>query len=364
MTGFNQANGKIVVPDDFSLQAQPGTAALYRCSQTASRRQARLGLPATIRPTAGINLGPRLGMAYSGLKNTVIRGAYGVFYIFPDNNAINNTQNVVPFVASQTVNNTKPTPTLTFGNFYSSQPIVAANTTGAVCSFGFVANSCSQPALSSMELHTKNTYVQEYNLAVQHQIGNKLSLDVAYVGNRTLHVVQPFQINDPFPGAGTIQTRRPLQQWGTIGFSRYAGNSNYNALQTKLETRALAGATILVSYTYGRCLTDGTFNGLTREASGGYYYYGPCNYDIHHNFVTSGLYELPFGHGKPFAEVARRVCERFGRELESSGVGTLQSGLPFTLGISGDQANTGLSGQRPNITGKPQMVRKPELLVL
>jgi hypothetical protein len=42
-----------------------------------------------------------------------------------------------------------------------------------------------------------------------------------------------------------------------------------------------------------------------------------------------------------------------------SGVGTLQSGLPFTLSISNDQANTGLGGQRPNITGRPQMVRKP-----
>jgi len=210
-----------------------------------------------------------------------------------------------------------------------------------------------------MELHTKNTYVQEYNLAIQHQIGNKLSLDVAYVGNRTLHIVQPFQINDPFPGAGTIQTRRPLQQWGTIGFSRYAGNANYNALQTKLETRALAGATILVSYSYGKCLTDGTFNGLTREASGGYDYYGPCNYDIHHNFVVSGLYELPFGQGKTFLNGSSGFVNGLVGHWSLSGVGTLQSGLPYTLSISGDQANTGLSGQRPNITGTPQTVRRP-----
>ena len=358
VTGFNQANGKIVIPDNFSLSAQPGTAALYPLFSDRLQTASSLGLPETIRPTAGINLGPRLGMAYSGFKNTVFRGAYGVFYIFPDNNAINNTQNVVPFVASQTVNNTKPTPTLTFGNFYSSQPIVAANTSGAVCSFGFVANSCSQPSLTSMELHTKNTYVQEYNFAVQHQIGNKLSLDVAYVGNRSLHIVQPFQINDPFPGPGAIQGRRPEQQWGTVQLSRYAGNGNYNALQTKLETRALAGATILVSYTYGRCLTDGTFNGLTREASGGYSYYGPCNYDIHHNFVTSGLYELPFGQGKPLLGGASGFVQGLVGHWSLSGVGTVQSGLPFTLTISGDQANTGLGSQRPNITGNPQLIRR------
>jgi hypothetical protein len=40
-------------------------------------------------------------------------------------------------------------------------------------------------------------------------------------------------------------------------------------------------------------------------------------------------------------------------------VGTLQAGLPFTLTISTDQANTGLGSQRPNITGNPKMVRRP-----
>jgi hypothetical protein len=359
VTGLNPANGKIVIPDDFSLEAQPGTATLYPLFSDRIQTTSSLGLPSTVRPTAAINLGPRLGIAYSGVKNTVFRAAYGIFYLFPDNNAINNTQNVVPFVASQTVNNTKPNPTLTFGNFYSSQPIVAPNTSNAVCSFGFAAKSCSQPTVSTMELNTKNTYVQEYNLAVQHQFGSRLSLDVAYVGNRSLHIVQPFQVNDPFPGPGAIQSRRPLQQWGTIGLSKYAGNGNYNALQTKLETRALAGATILISYTYGRCLTDGTFNGLTREQSGGYYYYGPCNYDLHHNFVTSGVYDLPFGRGKTFGSGASGFLQGLVGNWGLSGVGTLQSGLPYTLTISGDQANTGLGSQRPNITGNPQVVRRP-----
>lgn len=358
VTGFNLNNGKIVLPDDFSLNAQPGTATLYPLFQDRIQTTSSLGLPKTVRPTAAVNLGPRLGLAYSGMKKTVFRAAYGIFYLFPDNNAINNTQNVVPFVASQTVNNSNSAPTLTFGDFYSGQPIVAPNN-GSVCSFGYVANSCSQPSLSTMELHSKNTYVQEYNFAIQHQISNKVSIDVAYVGNRSMHIVQPFQINDPFPGPGAIQSRRPLPQWGTIGFSRYAGNGNYNALQTKLEARALAGATILVSYTYGACLTDGTFGGLTREQNGGYYYYGPCNYDIKHNFVTNGVYDLPFGRGRLFASDAHGIVQGLIGNWRLSGVGTLQAGLPFTATISKDQANTGLGSQRPQVIGKPQMVRKP-----
>ena len=364
-SGYDTSNNKIVIPENFSQSAQPGTPLLYSLFSDRIEFNTAVGLGTSIRPAAKKNVAPRLGLAYSPGGNTVIRAAYGIFYNTPDNNAINNTQNTVPFVASQTVNNNNTAnalglkiPTFTFGDAYLGQPIVAANTTNATCSFGFVARSCSQPNVTSMDLRVKNTYVQEYNLAIQHQFGRKFSLDVAYVGNRALHITQPFQINDPFPGAGAIQARRPAPQWGTISNARNVGNLNYNALQTKLETRALSGATILVSYTYGACLTDGTFNGLTREQNSSYRYYGPCNYDIKHNFVTSGVYELPVGHGKMFLGNASGIVNGLIGGWSLSGVGTLQSALPFTLSISSDVANTGLGGQRPNIFGKPQMVRR------
>ena len=364
-SGYDTSNGKIVIPYNFSPTAQPGTATLYNLFSDRIEFNTAVGLGTSIRPAAKKNFAPRLGLAYSPDSNTVIRAAYGIFYNTPDNNAINNTQNTVPFVASQTVNNNNTVsgglkvPTFTFADAYQGQPIVSANTSNAVCSFGFVAKSCSQPNVTSMDMRVKNTYVQEYNLAMQHQFGRKFSLDVAYVGNHALHITQPFQINDPFPGPGAIQARRPTPQWGTISNAYNVGNLNYNSLQTKVETRALSGATILVSYTYGACLTDGTFNGQTRELNSNIRYYGPCNYDIKHNFVTSGLYELPFGKGKLFASGASGVVQGLIGNWSLSGVGTMQSGLPFTLTISNDQANTGLGGQRPNITGRPQMVRKP-----
>jgi hypothetical protein len=87
-------------------------------------------------------------MALGVDPKAVIRGAYGMFFLFPDANYINGTQNTVPFVASQTVNNAAlsatTAPTLTFANFYSGQPIVAANPKpGVACSFGQILNSCS-----------------------------------------------------------------------------------------------------------------------------------------------------------------------------------------------------------------------------
>jgi len=360
-TGFDTATGKIVIPSNFSINAQPGTPALYSLFSDRIELTDDLHLPTSIRPTSTLDVAPRFGFAYNPKKgNTVVRGAYGIFFLFPDDNAINNTVVSVPFIAAQTTNNTKPTPTLTLGDFYQGQPIVSANPNpGSPCSFGFVANSCSTPSVSSMDLHVKDTYMQEFNFAIQHQFGSKMSLDVAYVGNTTKHMEQSWTINDPKPGSGTVQTRRPLPQWGAITDARFAGSANYNSLQTKLELRSLGGATVLVSYTYGECLTEGSYGGITRSQNSGIRYYGPCDYDIRNNLVTSALYDLPFGRGKAFLPHLSRVANGAIAGWRLSGIGTLQSGLPFTPTISSDQANTGVGGQRPNVVGTARLVRNP-----
>ena len=160
-----------------------------------------------------------------------MRSGYGIFFGYPDDNNINNTQNSVPFIASQTVNNAGTPPQLTLGNMFQSTPIVSANPSpGKPCSFGFAANSCSTPNIVSMPAHVRNTYTQEWNLAVQHQIGTTLSFDLAYVGNKTTRTEQQWSWNDPTPGPGTIQTRRPYGQWGTITLGEFMGSANYNSL--------------------------------------------------------------------------------------------------------------------------------------
>ncbi|ADW70819.1 TonB-dependent receptor [Granulicella tundricola] len=351
-SGFDTATGKLVIPTNIDPSVQPLTPSLLTLFADRFETTASLHLPENVRSTAYANVAPRLGFAYSPKPSTVLRGAYGIFFLFPDDNAINNTQNTVPFIASQTVNNATPTPTLTFGNFFSGQPVVTANTTNAVCSFGFVANSCSTPSITSMALHVQNTYIQEYNAAVQHQFGARISLDVAYVGNKTTHMQQAFQINDPNPAAGAVQNRRQLPQWGTISDSRFAGNGSYNALQTKFEARGFAGATFLASYTYSKCLTDGTYTSVVREDTPLIRYYGVCNYDLTHNFVTSYVYELPFGRGKTFLSHTNSIINQAIANWQVSGIVTLQSGLPYTPTISADQANTGVGSQRPNVIGR------------
>lgn len=357
ITGFDLTNGKLVLPRDFSINAQPLTPQLAPQFSDRFEYADDLGLPKSIRKSGYFNVGPRFGFAYSPNGNTVLRGGYGIFFLFPDDNAINNTQNTVPFIASQSLNNTTPKPTFTLADFYQGRPVVEPNTAGAVCSFGYVANSCSTPSVTSMALDVKNTYIQEWNTAVQRQFGSRISLDVAYVGNKTTHMQQGYQINTPAPGAGAVQNRRPRPQWGTINYSKFAGSGNYNSLQTKFEARNFNGATFLLSYTYAKCLVDGTYTNVVREDTPLIRYYGVCNYDLKHNFVSSVLYQLPFGRGRHFLTQIPGWANVVIGGWNLSSIATLQSGLPFTPTISGDQANTGAGSQRPNVVGKATLVR-------
>ena len=361
VSGFDSASGKVILPSDINLAVSPVNT-LYPLFSDRFESTSTLKLPNSIRPLAYADFGPRLGIAWNFSPNWVLRSGFGIVNGFPDDVMANNTDSTVPFWAQQTVNNSTPAPTLTLGNFFQGTPIVAPNPNpGQNCSYGIALISCSTPTIQSMGAREKNQYMEEWNLAIQHQFSPKISLEAAYVGNKTLHVAGTYSINDPAPGAGSVQTRRPYQQWGTVGVYAFGFVQNYNALQAKFEARSWHGATLLSSYAYGKCLsTQGLFNGTTVEDPGyGLKSYGPCNWDLRNNFVTNVIYDLPIGKGHFLLGGLPAWANGVVDNWEVTTVITAQSGLPFTPTISTDNANTGVGSQRPNVVGKALMVKKP-----
>ena len=83
--------------------------------------------------------------------------------------------------------------------------------------------------------------------------------------------------------------------------------------------------------------------------------YASCDYNLPQNLAVSSVYELPFGRGRLFLSNANRVVNGVLGGWELAGILTARSGLPFTPVISGDQANTGLSGERPVLAGDPNL---------
>jgi hypothetical protein len=297
-----------------------------------------------------------------GSDRWVIRSGYGIFYAFPDANLLNNSENVVPFNGTQTVTNTRPpaAPQLTFADFFQGQPIVTPNPNpGQPCSFGLALASCSTPNITSAPANLRSTYSQQWNFSVQRELAKGVTLDVAYVGNRTNRVEQTILRNDPVPGVGAIQSRRPYLQWGTINSGEWGGSEHYHALQAKFQAREWHGASFLASYAYSRCIDNGSGEQGTLTALWIATNTGVCDFDLKHNLGLSYNYGLPFGKGKTALSNLPGWADAVVGGWNVGGITTVQSGLPFTPTISADTANTGVGSQRPQVIGTPVMVKDP-----
>ena len=80
--------------------------------------------------------------------------------------------------------------------------------------------------------------------------------------------------------------------------------------------------------------------------------YSLSDFNVKSRFVTSALYELPFGRGHNLLNHGIGNAVLGGWQI--GGIGTVQSGLPLNFAIGVDRSNTavaGSGGTRPNATG-------------
>jgi Carboxypeptidase regulatory-like domain/TonB dependent receptor-like, beta-barrel len=352
--------GKIVVPMHngqlLNPTAQPEIPLLLPLFSDRLIGTDTIGRPDSIRNTGPGQWVPRVGFAWrpKGSDRLVVRGAYGIFTIFFDTNLSLQWAKTPPFEITQTVNNTVPAPTFTWASPFLGQPLVAANPNpGKPCAgSNLVLLTCVAPNVFAAPLDLQHTYMQQYNFAVQSEIVKGLSLDVAFVGNHTSHS-QLISVPDnvPAPGPGAIQARRQFQQWGQFSVGLTNGIANYDALQVKLEKRFAQGFQLLGSYTYSKCMDLGSNQSGPITVGMLHQNYAVCDYNLPQNLTVSSVYELPFGKGRHYLNNVHSAINAVLGGWEVAGILSTRSGLPFTPVISGDRANTGVGGQRPNRTG-------------
>lgn len=373
--GFNaSAKGDIIIPTNSAGQmldptAQPETSQLIPLFSDRFQGTGPLHLPQSIRKTGPGLYVPRVGFAFrpTNSDKTVVRGAFGLFPIFLDTNESLQWAHVPPIMIQQALNNPVASPVFanspTTGEFYWSNPfqfvgssLVAPNPNpGQPCTgsswpggVGGSFLSCQQPAISSAPPEMDHTMMYQYNLAVQRELMKDMSLTVAYTGNKTEHnQLISIPENVPTPGPGNVQSRRPFPQWGTASIGTTSGSANYNALQATLEKRLGSGVYALVSYSWSKCLDNGSVESAPPTLILLAQNYGLCSYDITNNLTISSLYQLPFGKGRMFLNHGG-VLNGFVGGWELAGVFTDRTGQPFTPTLSSDVANTGISGEWPN----------------
>jgi hypothetical protein len=307
---------------------------------------------------------PRFGFAYNVSPKTVVRGAFAIFDDH-DNNWIEpiqggrekwpyaatvvglvNQQNIQPAsVACRTVNGT-PTcgPDTILYNYPASTTFYGPNSPVA-----------TGPSTNPRE---RIPYAMEYNLTVERAITQSLTLDVGYVGSLGRHLFVEQTVNTaPEPGTGALTPRLPLPNFSPgFTYANNIANSTYNALQIKLDKRFSNGLTFLASYTYSKCLDpkSDAFSGLGVDAYDLRRFWGRCDFDLRHIFVFSSIYQLPFGKGRTFLANASGVEDAFLGGWDIGGIVSVQSGLPFTVGVTGDPANVGSGAfQTAELVGNP-----------
>ena len=364
-SAFDFSNGKVIVPmrngQILDPNAQPETPQLIPLFSDRVIGTDSLGLPTSVRKAGAVGqFVPRVGFAWrpNGSNRMVVRAAYGLFPIFLDTNMTLQWAHVPPFLIQQTIINPTGKPAFNWANPFQGQALVAANPNpGTVCAgTSLVLNSCVMPGISTAPQTFNHTYMEQYNFAMQFQLLKDMSLDVAYVGNHTVHgQLISIPENLPTPGPGAVQGRRPFNQWGQVGLSNSIGIAHYNALQTMLEKRLSNGVYALVSYTYSKCLDNGSSESSPPDISLLAQNYGVCNYDITNNFTLSSIYQLPFGKGRRFLSGASWPVEAALGGWELAGIFMDRTGLPFTPVIGSDVANTGTSGEWPNRVGSGRL---------
>jgi hypothetical protein len=319
------------------------------------------------------NFAPRIGITKNLPRaGLVFRAAYGIFYTPVDENTWCNQRHNVPYVFPETQqadNFTPPAALFTSGLNFGTP--VLGNGTLKPTTVSFTAFDPNAPA----------QYVQQWNAQLEKSFGSNTTLAVGYLGARGFHLQRAHLINNAPPGPGPIGPRRPFKTLtfvngivltpssdpdaiiqsqtfpvSTINRLEDTAQSWYDAAYVNVRRRYSHGLSFLANYTFAKTLTNAPdFRSPMDEAaipqnnSDLAAEKGPgC--DVRHRLALSTVFDIP-------AYAAATWTRLLTEHWHFSTIYQVQSGMPLTISVFGDTANSGtVLGENPiraNLTGQP-----------
>jgi hypothetical protein len=309
------------------------------------------------------DFGPRFGFAFQLDPTTVIRGGYGLIY----DNFSGSIQTVRDRLLAWPSNSSLPLVFNTIGQQPLSTMTTIVPTLSSTNALPAVATPFNQFGWY-YDPNLKNHYSNQYNLEVQKQLSSSLVATVAYVGSydRDLPVTG---IDNDSPEPGGYGLDRPFPWSGTAIMATSRGSANYNAFQARVDKRLSSGLAFGTGFTYSKAMDNGgsgfygVENGPQSYSTFQNYYDISSNYGISGNslkfiYYGWGIYELPFGKGKPYLShgIASQVLGGWQANTNISA----HSGVPLGFPDAGqDPANIGNTSFynycRANISGSPKV---------
>lgn len=334
------------------------------------------------------NLAPRIGFAWMLTPKTVVRSGFGIVFIDQSGITTPFTTPQFPFIQNvqqKTQDNLRPAFVLSQGPSVAPIPLTPDAGLGQ--------------SVYTADRLAGSGYVQQWNLAVQHALTNNLSAEIAYVGSHIIHVGIPDsnlnqltadqldqgasllqKVPNPYYGqiptssslGGKTVTRaqllKPYPRFLNIATYRHnSGQTDYNALEAKVEQRLAHGIYLLFSYTHSKLIDDASSvfsttvlsspNSSSLVAADTYRPWlerDSSNGDMPNVTSFSGIYDLPAGRGHRFA--SRGITDTLLGGWQLDAIMSLQSGMPVTVTQeTNNNSFAGFSLQRPNLVGKPSL---------
>jgi len=342
--GETAVNGAVVVSNAQAL-SEASTDFVNAIAPTPILTASQAGIPASLRFTDHTDIGPRIGFAWRPFGNdkTVLRGGWGRFIESPLGFSLVSGWAVhSSFLGTYNQDYAADgvTPLLSFANPFNT----AAGDSAGTEAFNY-----------AFPIHYSDPSVQQWNVTVEQNLGHDLGLRLSYSGSHGANLEAMADLNQVAPnteGYNIAQDARPYPSWSIIQSVVNAAESNYHSGTVELSRHSGRGLTFDSSYTWTRDLSNA--GGIAPNAfavAGGSWLtdrfhpgldYGNVAYDRRHRFLTTWLYDLPFGRNRRWLSTGSALNRIVG-DWQLAGVAVLQSGpflTPYQQSI--DSANTNI----------------------
>jgi hypothetical protein len=319
------------------------------------------------------NFAPRIGIAWQLNRHVVFRGGYGLF--FAGTSDLGGGTDASPgFSATSPMVTTRDgvTPVDRLSDPFPNGLLAPIGSSEGL-------RTLTGQSIAFVNVDTRVPRTQQFSAGFQVQAPGAIVIDASYsgsrgnwlsIGNMNLNQLTPEQMElggalqqsvpNPFYGLFTSgilasknttlgQLLRPYPQFNSVTMRNpTVGNSWFHSAQFKAERRMANGVTFLASYTLSKLIDQvGTpqnnyFLSAERAIS---------DLDRTHRLIISGLYELPFGPGRPFAGGSNPVVRKLIEGWELSWIGSFMSGQALAITSNSNTTGSLGGGQRPDTTG-------------
>ncbi len=317
IANFDPANGGLVVPDIALKVLPPAPAVLYSindcaitplpnpalpCSPVSDATQA--GYPKWLRETYYGDFDPRGGIAWRPFGNdkTVFRAGIGLYTVpslgweayMMTGVAVTNS----PFYVNQFVN---------------GQPLFRFPATGYAGGGLTPSLVGSFNVFEGQDRYYKDPQSAQWNVTIERQFLSSFSARGSYIGENSYRLPISMDLNQchSTPNGPCV---KPYPQYNIALSQENAAFSNYQAMELQLMHRMSGGFFLQATYDWAKDLSDGADapSGYGTEAGN---FSGVFGVDDRFNlrntrgndagprrqrFLLTGLYQLPFGHGRHF----------------------------------------------------------------